>query len=204
MQEPRLLPELPIQFADFAVWQEEWRASTSRHKPSLEFWHAPLGKDFTPLQLTHDPDAARRAPGAQRGQHRRHRNAACSARSQGPRPCLLQARERHAEYPAVQRLRRSAAPAHRTARSHHRFPLRQPHEDTRGAHRPVHEHPGACACGSTRRHLPRPAYPGCRLDARRLEHQTLPFEDLVHDPFFAAGRARSKFLSSSSTKNPSC
>ena len=51
------LPELPIQFADYAVWQEQWRAS-EEPAASLEFWHQALGNGFTPIQLKHDPDAA--------------------------------------------------------------------------------------------------------------------------------------------------
>jgi thioesterase domain-containing protein len=48
-----LLPELPIQFADFAVWQEEWRKSEGA-KASLNFWRETLGKDFGRIELPHD------------------------------------------------------------------------------------------------------------------------------------------------------
>jgi thioesterase domain-containing protein len=47
------LPELPIQFADFAVWQEEWRKSDEA-KASLNFWRETLGKDFSRIELPHD------------------------------------------------------------------------------------------------------------------------------------------------------
>jgi thioesterase domain-containing protein len=47
------LPELPIQFADFAVWQEEWRKSEAA-KTSLDFWRNTLGKDFKRIELPHD------------------------------------------------------------------------------------------------------------------------------------------------------
>jgi amino acid adenylation domain-containing protein len=53
--EPRL-PELPIQFADFAVWQEQWLASDEPAQ-SLEFWRKSLGNDFSRLTLTRDDDA---------------------------------------------------------------------------------------------------------------------------------------------------
>jgi thioesterase domain-containing protein len=55
-----LLPELPIQFADFAVWQEEWRKSEAA-KTSLNFWRETLGKDFSQIELPHDasPDGLR-------------------------------------------------------------------------------------------------------------------------------------------------
>jgi thioesterase domain-containing protein len=48
-----VLPELPIQFADFAVWQEEWRKSEAA-KASLNFWRDTLGKDFGRIELSHD------------------------------------------------------------------------------------------------------------------------------------------------------
>jgi thioesterase domain-containing protein len=48
-----LLPELPIQFADFAVWQDEWRKSEAA-KTSLKFWRETLGKDFGSIELPHD------------------------------------------------------------------------------------------------------------------------------------------------------
>ncbi|HEX3966891.1 MAG TPA: condensation domain-containing protein [Edaphobacter sp.] len=53
------LPELPIQFADFAVWQEEWRKSDAA-RMSLNFWRETLGKDFRRIELPHDasPSAA--------------------------------------------------------------------------------------------------------------------------------------------------
>lgn len=52
-----LLPELPIQFADFAVWQEEWRKSEAA-KISLNFWRETLGKDFSSIELPHDSPSA--------------------------------------------------------------------------------------------------------------------------------------------------
>jgi thioesterase domain-containing protein len=51
-KEPHL-PELPIQFADFAVWQEEWRKSDAA-KESLNFWREALGQDFSKISLPHD------------------------------------------------------------------------------------------------------------------------------------------------------
>jgi thioesterase domain-containing protein len=57
-----ILPELPIQFADFAVWQEEWRKSDAA-KASLSFWRETLGKDFGRIELPHDasPSGVREA-----------------------------------------------------------------------------------------------------------------------------------------------
>jgi thioesterase domain-containing protein/NRPS condensation-like uncharacterized protein len=56
------LPELPIQFADFAVWQEEWRKSDAA-TASLNFWRETLGKDFGRIELPHDasPEGGRDA-----------------------------------------------------------------------------------------------------------------------------------------------
>jgi thioesterase domain-containing protein/NRPS condensation-like uncharacterized protein len=48
------LPELPIQFADFAVWQEDWRKSEDAEK-SLHFWRTSLGADLPQLQTRRDP-----------------------------------------------------------------------------------------------------------------------------------------------------
>ncbi|WP_353069084.1 condensation domain-containing protein [Tunturibacter empetritectus] len=48
-----VLPELPIQFADFAVWQEEWRKSEAAGT-SLNFWRKALGTNFGRLELPHD------------------------------------------------------------------------------------------------------------------------------------------------------
>ena len=51
-----MLPQLPVQFADFAVWQQEWLQS---EEPSLsmEFWRRTLGNDFPRLNLPKDPGA---------------------------------------------------------------------------------------------------------------------------------------------------
>jgi amino acid adenylation domain-containing protein len=51
------LPELPIQFADYAIWHQQWRAG-EEPAASMEFWRKALGNGFTPIHLRHDPDAA--------------------------------------------------------------------------------------------------------------------------------------------------
>src|ERR1700733_10321978 len=48
-----VLPELPTQFADFAVWQEEWRKSEAA-ETSLNFWRKTLGTNFGRTELPHD------------------------------------------------------------------------------------------------------------------------------------------------------
>jgi thioesterase domain-containing protein len=55
-----VLPQLPIQFADFAVWQEEWRKSEAA-ETSLNFWRKTLGTNFGRIELPHDatPEGSR-------------------------------------------------------------------------------------------------------------------------------------------------
>ena len=65
------LPELPIQFADYAVWHEQWRAG-DEPAASLDFWRRTLGTGFTPLHLQHDADAPAALPPGRAGAHRRH------------------------------------------------------------------------------------------------------------------------------------
>jgi amino acid adenylation domain-containing protein len=52
-----VLPTLPIQFADYAVWQQQWLASEEPAQ-SLEFWHQSLGREFSRITLQRDEDAA--------------------------------------------------------------------------------------------------------------------------------------------------
>jgi len=47
------LPELPIQFGDFAVWLDQWRKSKESEK-SLKYWRETLGGNFTPLRIQRD------------------------------------------------------------------------------------------------------------------------------------------------------
>ena len=58
---PATLPELPIQFADYAVWQQNW-LSGEGPAASLAFWRDSLGTNFTKLSLTRDPDAVTSLP----------------------------------------------------------------------------------------------------------------------------------------------
>lgn len=51
-----VLPELPVQFADYAVWHEEWLAGPEP-AASLDFWRQSLGQDFSRLMVTRDEDA---------------------------------------------------------------------------------------------------------------------------------------------------
>ncbi|MBD2360529.1 amino acid adenylation domain-containing protein [Anabaena minutissima FACHB-250] len=47
------LPELPIQYVDFAVWQRQWLQGEELHK-QLDYWRKQLGQNLTPLQLPTD------------------------------------------------------------------------------------------------------------------------------------------------------
>jgi thioesterase domain-containing protein/acyl carrier protein len=50
------LPDLPVQFADFAIWQKEWLQSEEPAE-SLKFWRETLGNNFPRLSLPRDSDA---------------------------------------------------------------------------------------------------------------------------------------------------
>jgi thioesterase domain-containing protein len=50
---PSQLPELPIQFGDYAVWLDQWRQGAELTE-SLEYWRRTLGGSFTPLRIPRD------------------------------------------------------------------------------------------------------------------------------------------------------
>jgi thioesterase domain-containing protein/non-ribosomal peptide synthetase component F/acyl carrier protein len=50
---PSPLPELPIQYGDFALWQQEWLESES-FQEQLEYWRGHLGENLPPLDLPTD------------------------------------------------------------------------------------------------------------------------------------------------------
>jgi thioesterase domain-containing protein len=52
-QVPAGLPELPIQFGDYAVWLDQWRKG-NKSAESLDYWRGTLGGDFTQLQIKRD------------------------------------------------------------------------------------------------------------------------------------------------------
>jgi amino acid adenylation domain-containing protein len=47
------LPELPIQYVDFAVWQRQWLQGAELDK-QLNYWRKQLGQNLTPLKLPTD------------------------------------------------------------------------------------------------------------------------------------------------------
>ena len=47
------LPELSIQFGDYAVWLDQWRQGTELAE-SLEYWRRTLGGEFSPLRIQRD------------------------------------------------------------------------------------------------------------------------------------------------------
>jgi thioesterase domain-containing protein/acyl carrier protein len=52
--QPSPLPELSIQYADFAHWQKQWLAGDAI-APQLDYWKQQLGGDVPPLQLPTKP-----------------------------------------------------------------------------------------------------------------------------------------------------
>jgi amino acid adenylation domain-containing protein/non-ribosomal peptide synthase protein (TIGR01720 family) len=138
---PSPLPELAVQYADFAGWQRRWLAGEVL-AGELAFWRDGLAGAPPALDLPLDrapPPGARPAP----GEHPLHGPPggvpdAPRAADGGERP-----------------LRRDAD---RRA---------QPGAD-RGPDRPLRQHPGAAVRPPRRPELPRPARAGARLDARRL------------------------------------
>jgi amino acid adenylation domain-containing protein len=59
--QPNALPELPIQYGDFAAWQRK-RATPEQLAPHLEYWRKKLGDDRPPLSLHGDrPRPARQS-----------------------------------------------------------------------------------------------------------------------------------------------
>ena len=119
-------------------------------------------------------------------------------------PTLLQTRERNPQYSALQHLCRHAPPAHRPGRSHHRFPCANRTEDTAeliGLFMNIQVMRLRLGRGVTFTQLLRKVQ-DWTLGA--YENQELPFENLVHDPFFHAATSRSRSRSSSSIRSPSC
>jgi len=47
------LPDLPIQFGDYAVWLDQWRTGPEQRQ-SLDFWRSTLEGNFAPFQIQHD------------------------------------------------------------------------------------------------------------------------------------------------------
>ncbi len=58
---PAALPDVSIQFADYAVWQEGWLKGEGA-AASLAFWRDALGTDFARLSLSRDADALTKGP----------------------------------------------------------------------------------------------------------------------------------------------
>ena len=73
-----MLPELPIQYADFAVWQRDWLQGEALDS-QLAYWRRQLGGGSRPLELPLDrPRPPRRT---YRGERRSFRLPAASAQA---------------------------------------------------------------------------------------------------------------------------
>ncbi len=160
---PSPLPELPVQYADFAVWQRSWL-----HGEVLERRDRLLAA--AARRPAAAPGAAHR-PAAAGGAElpRRHAAGAAAGRAhpagRGPGP----ARGGDALHGAARRLPGPAGALQRTGRPRGGHPRRrtQPDRDRR-ADRVLRQHPGAARRSGGSSHLPRAARPGTRDRAGRL------------------------------------
>ncbi len=151
---PSPLPPLPIQYADFAVWQRSWLQGEVLAR-QIAFWKETPGRrgGARPAErpaAPADPDLPRRhsrpvAPGRR------------SARRRGARRALAG----DAFHGLPRRLRRPPRPPRRPGRRRGRLPDRQPHAlRGRGADRLLRQHPGAARRLRRRARLRRAARAG--------------------------------------------
>ncbi len=160
----RILPELPVQYPDFAVWQRDWLRGEVLER-YLAWWREHLAGAPAVLELPTD----RPRPAAQsfRGEVRRRAlPPGARGRSGGAEPAAgrvgLHGPARGLPDPAAPDLR----PGGRPGRHAHRGP--QPPRG-RGADRLLREHPGdARPLPGRRRVLPRPAGPDADRRPGRL------------------------------------
>ncbi len=181
---PSPLPELPVQFADFAVWQRRWLDEGGHLEAQLAYWREQL-RGAPPL-LTLATDRPRPEVQSFAGTHLDFHLEAAATRA------LLAARPGARGHPLhvdAGGLRRAARPLERPARRGGRLAGRQPAAGRAGGagrllrqhHDPAHR----SGAGQYRR----PADPTFRelLDHVRevtlgaFMHQDLPFEKLVEE-----------------------
>ena len=168
------LPELPIQYADFAVWQRDWLTG-ERLEGQLDYWRGTLDRAADPGASDRPapagvPDLSRGGP-ARGAVPRPHRRAARAGARRGLHPV----------HDAARRLRRSPFASERPGRRGGRRADRRPHAcRDRAADRLLRQHRSCCAptCRATRRSASSwAACDGPPWTPTRT--RTLPFELLV-------------------------
>ena len=137
---PSPLPELPIQYADFAVWQREW-LSGERLAAELDYWRRQLAGIPESLELPFDHP--RPAVESFRGAHRDLRAAGRA----GARPLRAHPPPRcDAVDDPPRRLHGAPRPLRRARGRRRRHGHRQPHAARgRGSDRLLRQHAGRCA-----------------------------------------------------------
>jgi acyl carrier protein len=111
---PSPLPELPIQYADFAVWQRQWLQGEVLEK-QLDYWRKQLEAAPHRSSATDDSGLPRGAPSADI-------TAVLDRGTQSPEP----SRRGHAVYDASGRIQDIALPLYRARGHHRRFSHCQP------------------------------------------------------------------------------
>ncbi len=135
-QRPSPLPDLPFQYADFAVWQRAWLSGAILDEQT-GWWRRALAG--APQVLDLPTDRPRPAVQSLRGAHAFALLPAGLAH--GLRE-LLPAAERHPLHDAARALRRAPAPLHGRRGSAHRLADRRPQPRRgRASHRALRQHP---------------------------------------------------------------
>ena len=83
--EPSPLPELPIQYADFAVWQREWLQGEVLDR-QLSYWKKQLGGDSCGLESADGRSAAGRAESIEERANRYELSKELTRGAQGVKP----------------------------------------------------------------------------------------------------------------------
>ncbi len=169
---PSPLPELPVQYADFAVWQRRL-AQGGGARPPARLLAGGAGGSARRARPAGGPPAAGGAD-----VHRRHPLGRAARRARGRPPRVLPPGRGHAFHVAARRLRRAArpllGPGGRAGGLAHRQP--QPGGD-RGADRLLRQHPGAPRRPGGGAHVPGAAAPGERNRPRGLWPPGSPVRD---------------------------